>query len=98
METRHKNNGRLELSDIDALGHIIRVPGLGEGEDGYNTQIEVFDPKNEGDRAQVYQMWAISQFAEHPVAMAALARFDLAGDGEGKERWTQLLEHISGVT
>ncbi len=98
MEHRSQNSGRIELSNIDALGHIIRVPTLKEGEDGYNSQIDVFDSKNEGDRAQVYQMWAISQFAEHPIAMRALKRFNLAGDAEGKEAWTQLLEHIAGVT
>jgi len=94
----HRSDMRLKNSDIDALGHIIRVPLLKDGDEGYNTQIEVLDPKNEGDRAQIYQMWTITQFAEHPVAIEALAHFNLAGDTEGKENWTQLLEHIAGVT
>ena len=97
MEYHSKTNNRLNEEDIDSVGHIIRVPALKQGDKDYNSQIEVFDPKIEGDRAQVYQMWAVNQFAEHPVALEALKRFNLAGNSEGKESWTQLLEHISGV-
>lgn len=94
----HETDTRIDESLIDDLGHVIRVPQLKEGDEGYNTQIDTLSFDKEGDRAQVYQMWVVSQFAENPIAMNALRHFNLAGDAEGKEKWTQLLEHIGGVT
>src|ERR1019366_5756447 len=45
-----------------------------------------------------YQMWAIDSFARNKVAFDAVKVFGLAGDNSGQEQWTQLMEHISGVT
>jgi len=84
---------------IDDLGHIIRAGAASETSADYNPQIDVFSRLKEGDRAQIYQMWAIDKFASNPIAFDALKAFGLAGDGATeKEKWTQLLEHISGVT
>lgn len=88
----------IEESKIDDLGHILRVGQAVVGEPDYNERIDVFRIANEGDRAQVYQMWAVDKFATNPVAYEAVKAFNLAGAVEGKEGWAQLLEHISGVT
>lgn len=84
---------------IDDLGHILRAGVADKGHADYNPQIDVFSKLKEGDRAQIYQMWAIDKFASNPIAFDALKTFGLAGAGATeKEKWTQLLEHIAGVT
>lgn len=84
---------------IDDLGHIIRAGAADEAHADYNPQVDVFSHLKEGDRAQIYQMWAIDKFASNPIAFDALKAFGLAGEGATeKEKWTQLLEHIAGVT
>ncbi len=84
---------------IDDLGHIIRAGAANETSADYNPQVDVFNRLNEGDRAQIYQMWAIDKFASNSIAFDALKAFGLAGaDATEKEKWTQLLEHIAGVT
>ena len=100
MEKPTKNT-QLPVRSIDDLGHIIRVGRAQEDEADYNPKIEVFQVGGEDDadgRAQVYQMWAVDKFASNPVANEALHAFNLSGDADGKENWTQLLEHIAGVT
>lgn len=85
---------------IDNLGHIICVGAAHEGQPDYNAKIEVFSIAKEGDRAQIYQMWAIDKVVSNPVVLNAFKEFGLAGDGEAakdKEKWTQLVEHIAGV-
>jgi hypothetical protein len=85
----------IDEARVDDLGHIIRTAYLPESAEGYNPKIEVF---REPDFGQVYQMWAITQFAENDIAFQAVKEFDLAGTSNPeKERWTQLLEHITGV-
>ncbi|CAN5423636.1 hypothetical protein BH09PAT4_BH09PAT4_02930 [soil metagenome] len=96
-ESPSANSQQLPEEAINALGHIIRVGAAPEGHEDFNPAIEVFRVEGEGDRAQVYQMWAIDKFASNPVAYDAVNKFNLAGKVEGKEGWTQLLEHISGV-
>ena len=89
---------QLPESSIDAYGHIIRSGAAHEGDEDYNPKIEVFSGDIEGDRAQVYQMWAIDKFASNEVAHNATVAFGLAGENaDSKENWTQLLEHVSGV-
>ena len=83
---------------IDSLGHILRAGRAIEGDDDFNDKIDVFRVATEGDRAQVYQMWAVDKFASNGLAYDAVETFGLVGDGVEKEKWTQLLEHISGVT
>lgn len=97
-----ENSSPYPLSDslINSLGHVIRVGSAGEGEPDFNPKIEVFSVAQEGDRAQVYQMWAIDKVVSNPVVLHAFEDFGLAGDGEvakDKEKWTQLVEHIAGV-
>jgi serine/threonine protein phosphatase PrpC len=92
-------HSRITDEAIDQIGHVIAVPRLNKGDEGFNDRIEVFSPLIEGnDRAQIYQMWAVSEFASNDVALKALEAFGLAGDSPDREKWTQLLEHISGVT
>jgi len=101
MSQRHESFPTAPLPEekIDDLGHIIRAGAASETDADYNPQIDVFSRLKEGDRAQIYQMWAIDKFASNPIAFDALKAFGLAGDGATeKEKWTQLLEHISGVT
>lgn len=86
-----ENAPQIAESRIDALGHIIT--------DTTNQKIDVFSAENVGvDRAQIYQSWAIGKFAANDVVYDALDRYKLAGFDTNKEKWTQLLEHISGVT
>jgi hypothetical protein len=96
MSTDHEQYPTaLDDSDIDDLGHVIRTAFLQEGDDGYSNKIEVF--RDDEDRGQIYQMWAIDRFAANPVALEAARTFGLAGDTVEKERWTQLIEHTAGV-
>jgi hypothetical protein len=84
---------------INTLGHVICVGALKEGDEGFNKQIDVLSTSKERDRAQVYQMWTVDVFSSNSVALGALQRFGLAGENApDKEKWTQLLEHIAGVT
>lgn len=84
---------------IDTLGHVICVGALHEGNAGFNRQIDVLSTLKQGDRAQVYQMWIIDVFSSNSVAFDAIIRYGLAGENApDKEKWTQLLEHIAGVT
>lgn len=88
------------LTKLASLRHIIRVGNAGEGTDHYNPQIDVFSKDKEGERARIYQRWAVAKFADNEIAHDALTTFELAGDSneEYAKKWTQLLEHISGVT
>jgi len=90
----------LEIEHIDTLGHIMLVGAAIEGDPNFNPKIEVFSVAKEGDRAQIYQMWAIDKIASNPVVLQAFEDFGLAGEGElakDKNKWTQLVEHIAGV-
>lgn len=90
----------LELEQIHKLWHVITVGVTPEGQPGFNPKIEVFSTALQGERAQIYQMWAIDKVASNPVVLQAFEQFGLAGDSEAakdKEKWTQLVEHIAGV-
>ena len=88
------------LTKLASLRHIIAVGNASEGTPNHNGQIDVFSREKQGDRARIYQRWATAKFADNPVAHHALETFELAGDTnqEYAKKWTQLLEHISGVT
>ncbi|HCR55594.1 TPA: hypothetical protein DIV49_01350 [Candidatus Saccharibacteria bacterium] len=88
------------VTRLASLRHIIRVGNASEDSEHYNTQIDVFSREKNGERARIYQRWAVSKFADNPVAHDALTTFNLAGDQneEFAKKWTQLLEHIAGVT
>lgn len=100
MYTPRHEASPLKHSDIDDLSHILTQGAAQPDTDNFNGKLEVFRTDIEGDRARVYQMWAIDKFASNPVASEALRDFGLAGTPESapdKENWTQLLEHVSGV-
>lgn len=96
-ENSQKPDQRLAEEQIDALGHILVAGAAGPNDPGYNGQIDVFSKAYEGDKAQVYQMWAVDAIASNPIAAEAFKDFGLSGDNQEKTKWTQLLEHIAGV-
>ncbi len=93
-----ENGHEIDEERLAALSHIIEQGNAHEGDENYNSKIDVLSVEKEGPRAEIYQAYTMKKFIENDTAYGALERFGLAGDAPEKGNWTQLLEHIAGVT
>lgn len=109
---RNSPSSLIEDEQLNDFAHVFEAGNAGEHDEAYNSQIDLLrvggpDDAHDidtplfahGGRAQVWQTFVANKFVSDPVAYDAAVTFGLAGENaEHKKKWTQLLEHVAGVT